>query len=143
MKNILSFLRLMLYMGFLQFLNLHYNYLKLVLKVNDTHQNIRNYYIISLILPILSNAVTAAKPNTSIEVTENKGKIKITNTYEGAIDLTNFEKEGYSSKINHRGMGLYTVRHLLSRRELGELNYYLDGKRIVFEIPIQKIEEDE
>lgn len=117
--------------------------LKLVLKVNDTHQNIRNYYIISLILPILSNAVTAAKPNTSIEVAENKGKIKITNTYEGAIDLTNFEKEGYSSKINHRGMGLYTVRHLLSRRELGELNYYLDGKRIVFEIPIQKIEEDE
>ena len=117
--------------------------LKLVLKVNDTHQDIRNYYIISLILPILSNAVTAAKPNTSIEVTENKGKIKITNTYEGTIDLTNFEKDGYSSKNNHRGMGLYTVRHLLSRRELGELNYYLDGKRIVFEIPIQKIEDNE
>lgn len=117
--------------------------LKLMLKVNDTHQDIRNYYIISLVLPILSNAVTAAKPNTSIEVTENKGKIKITNTYEGTIDLTNFEKEGYSSKNNHRGMGLYTVRHLLSRRDLGELNYYLDGKRIVFEIPIQKTEEDE
>lgn len=117
--------------------------LKLVLKVNDTHQNIRNYYIISLILPILSNAVAAAKPNTSIEVTENKGKIKITNTYEGTIDLTNFEKEGFSSKNNHRGMGLYTVRHLLSRRELGELNYYLEGKRIVFEIPIQKIEDNE
>lgn len=117
--------------------------LKLVLKVNDTHQDIRNYFIISLILPILSNAVTAAKPNSSIEVTENKGMIKITNTYEGTIDLTNFEIEGYSSKTNHRGMGLYTVRHLLSRRQLGALNYYLDGKRIVFEIPIQKIGEDE
>lgn len=117
--------------------------LKLLLRVNDTHQDIRNYFIISLILPILSNAVTAAKPNTSIEVTENKGMIKITNTYEGTIDLANFEKEGYSSKINHRGMGLYTVRHLLSRRQLGALNYYLDGKRIVFEIPIQKIGEDE
>jgi len=117
--------------------------LKLELKVSDDYHNITNYYIISLILPILSNAVTAAKPNTSIEVTENKGIIKITNTYEGTIDLADFEKEGYSSKNNHRGMGLYTVRHLLSRRQLGALNYYLEGKRIVFEIPIQKAEEDE
>lgn len=117
--------------------------LKLELKVSDDYHNITNYYIISLILPILSNAVTAAKPNTSIEVTENKGIIKITNTYEGTIDLADFEKEGYSSKNNHRGMGLYTVRHLLSRRQLGALNYYLEGKRIVFEIPIQKIEDNE
>lgn len=111
--------------------------LKLKLQVNDNHQNISNYYIMSMILPIISNAVSAAKPNSTIEVIETGGIIRVSNTFVGEIKVSNFEIEGYSSKGDgHRGMGLFTVRHLLARRKLGNMNYYLKDNRIYFEIPI-------
>lgn len=111
--------------------------LKLNMKVNDSHEKVSNYYIMSMILPLVSNAVVAAKPNSSIEIMETDGLIRISNTYIGELNVSNFEKDGYSSKgDNHRGMGLFTVRHLLARRKLGNLNYYLKENRIYFEVPI-------
>lgn len=112
--------------------------LKLNLQVNDTHPDLSNYYILSMILPLLSNAVTAAKSSSTIEVIETDGIIRISNTFKEKVDISNFEKDGYSSKEggNHRGMGLFTVRHLLARRKLGGMNYYQRDNRIYFEIPI-------
>lgn len=110
--------------------------LKISINVKDHYQGISNYYVLSIILPLLSNAVTAAKVNTTIDVMENNGVIKVTNTYQEKIDLSNFEIEWYSSKPDHRGMGLYTVRHLLARRKLGGLNYCIKDNRIIFEFLI-------
>lgn len=111
--------------------------LKLELQISDSYESIENYYIISTLLPLLSNAVTAATENSTIEITEGDNKIVISNNYDGDIDLTNFEVEGYSSKPDHKGMGLYTVRHLLARRNLGVLSYYKQNNRIYFNIPIE------
>lgn len=118
--------------------------LKLKLQVNDSHQNISNYFIMSMILPIISNAVVAAKPNSTIEVIESDGLIRISNTFVGEVKVSNFEIEGYSSKGNgHRGMGLFTVRHLLARRKLGNMNYYLKDNRIYFEVPITEKKDEQ
>lgn len=110
--------------------------LKLQLNVKEKYEGISNYYVLSTVLPILSNAVTASRPDTTVEVREKNGIIIISNTYEGKIDINKFDIEGYSSKEGHRGMGLFTVRHLLARRKLGTLTYFIQNNRIVFEIPI-------
>lgn len=110
--------------------------LKLQLHVKEKYDGISNYYVLSTVLPILSNAVTASRPDTTVEVKEKNGIVSISNTYEGNIDINNFDTDGYSSKEGHRGMGLFTVRHLLARRKLGTLTYSIQGNRVVFEIPI-------
>lgn len=116
--------------------------LKLELQISDSYETIENYYIISTLLPLLSNAVTAATEDSTIEITERDNKIVISNNYDGDIDLSNFEVEGYSSKPDHKGMGLYTVRHLLARRNLGALRYYIQNGRIYFCIPIESYEKE-
>ena len=75
-------------------------------------------------MPILANAVRASKENTEIEVLELDGVISISNTYAEDIDISNLEKDGFSTKEGHRGMGLYTVRHLLSSRNGMNLKVY-------------------
>lgn len=116
---------------------------KLKIDVKEKYDGIGNYYILSTILPILANAVRASKENTEIEVLELDGVISISNTYAEDIDISNLEKDGFSTKEGHRGMGLYTVRHLLSSRNGMNLKVYKKEDRIVFEIPIIKNNNDE
>ena len=116
---------------------------KLKIDVKEKYDGIGNYYILSTILPILANAVRASKENTEIEVLELDGVISISNTYAEDIDISNLEKDGFSTNEGHRGMGLYTVRHLLSSRNGMNLKVYKKEDRIVFEIPIIKNNNDE
>lgn len=108
--------------------------------IKESYAPSSNYFLISLVMPLLSNAVTASKNNSTIELLETNGVIKISNTYESDIDIALFDKEGYSSKMGHKGLGLYTVRHLLASRKLGKLKCYKENNRIYFELPILKNE---
>lgn len=114
--------------------------IQLQTNIKESYAPSSNYFLISLVMPLLSNAVTASKNNTTIELLETNGVIKISNTYEGNIDIAMFDIEGYSSKKDHKGLGLYTVRHLLASRKLGKLKCYKENNRIYFEFPILKTE---
>jgi len=105
--------------------------------IQDSYSTYSNYFVMSLILPILSNAVTASSDGSTIELIERNGIVRVSNTYRGEIDVDCMETDGYSSKPGHYGLGLYTVRHLLSTRKLGKLKCYKQNKRIYFEIPIK------
>lgn len=104
--------------------------------VQDKYDGVNNYYILSTILPVLANAVRASKENSEIEVIELQGAIKISNTYLENVEISDLETEGFSTKENHKGMGLYTVRHLLASRKAGSLKISKQDDKIVFEIPI-------
>lgn len=104
--------------------------------VQDKYDGVNNYYILSTILPVLANAVRASKENSEIEVVELQGTIKISNTYLDNVEISDLETEGFSTKENHKGMGLYTVRHLLASRKAGTLKISKQDDKIVFEIPI-------
>lgn len=95
--------------------------LKLNTNIKDSYMSCSNYYMMSLIMPLLSNAVTASEDSSTIEIIESNGIIRISNTYINDVDIALFEKDGYSSKPNHYGLGLYTVRHLLASRKLGKM----------------------
>lgn len=114
--------------------------LQLYTNIKESYAPSSNYFLISLVMPLLSNAVAASKNNSTIELLEANGVLKISNTYYGDIDITLFDIEGYSSKKNHKGLGLYTVRHLLASRKLGKLKCYKENNRIYFELPILKSE---
>ena len=112
---------------------------KLVLNTNiqNSYSSYSNYFMMSLILPILSNAVTASSDGSTVELIESNGVVRVSNTFVGEVDVNSMETDGYSSKPDHYGLGLYTVRHLLSTRKLGKLKCYKQNKRIYFEIPIK------
>lgn len=112
--------------------------LKLNTNIKDSYMSCSNYYMMSLIMPLLSNAVTASEDSSTIEIIESNGIIRISNTYINDVDIALFEKDGYSSKPNHYGLGLYTVRHLLASRKLGKMKCQKENNRIVFEIPIKQ-----
>lgn len=112
--------------------------LKLNTNIKDSYMSCSNYYMMSLIMPLLSNAVTASKDSSTIEIIESNGMIRISNTYLKDVDITLFEKDGYSSKPGHYGLGLYTVRHLLASRKLGNMKCQKENNRIIFEIPIKQ-----
>ena len=112
--------------------------LKLNTNIQDSYMSCSNYYMMSLIMPLLSNAVTASEDSSTIEIIESNGIIKISNTYINDVDIALFEKDGYSSKPDHYGLGLYTVRHLLASRKLGKMKCKKENNRIIFEIPIRQ-----
>lgn len=117
--------------------------IKYNVQIKSKYDSVSNYYMLSTLAPLLSNAITASKENTTIEVKEVNEKIIITNTYQGEIKVSDFDKDGYSTKTDHRGMGLYTVRHLLSSRGFPTLTYYKEGNRIIFEVPTKAIKDNE
>lgn len=112
--------------------------LKLNTNIRDSYMSCSNYYMMSLIMPLLSNAVTASKDSSTIEIIESNGMLRISNTYLKDVDITLFEKDGYSSNPDHYGLGLYTVRHLLASRKLGKMKCQKENNRIIFEIPIKQ-----
>lgn len=105
--------------------------------IQNSYSSYSNYFMMSLILPILSNAVTASSDGSTVELIESNGVVRVSNTFVGEVDVNSMETDGYSSKPDHYGLGLYTVRHLLSTRKLGKLKCYKQNKRIYFEIPIK------
>ena len=111
--------------------------LKLNTNIKDSYVSCSNYYLMSLLMPLLSNAVTASKDLATIELLESNGIIRISNTYQSDVDISLFETDGYSSKPDHYGLGLYTVRHLLASRRLGKMKCLKENNRIIIEIPIK------
>lgn len=111
--------------------------LKLNTNIKDSYMSCSNYYMMSLLMPLLSNAVTASRDSSTIELFEKDGIIRISNTYQDDVDITLFETDGYSSKPDHYGLGLYTVRHLLASRRLGKMKCQKENNRIIIEIPIK------
>ena len=68
--------------------------LKLNTNIKDSYMSCSNYYMMSLIMPLLSNAVTASEDSSTIEIIESNGIIRISNTYINDVDIALFEKDG-------------------------------------------------
>jgi signal transduction histidine kinase len=80
-----------------------------------------NYMVISLLLPLLQNAVEGASPHTEVrcwtESSDSAFQLKVSNTTEIEPDITRLEEPGYSSKGDgHEGLGLSSVRTLLLKQ---------------------------
>lgn len=107
------------------------------IKLDATERiNISKNILMSIISPLLENAITASPPNSEIKLSVITNGKSITIILENECievpDISNLKKVGYSSKEAHIGTGLETVRHFLSLLEGNELEISLNNNVIKF-----------
>lgn len=92
-----------------------------------------NHYIVSLLLPLLENAIQAAPNDTEITIAfnDNDNIITISNICINTPTLTDLETPGYSSKENHKGTGIMIVKNLLSVKNRGILKTTIDNNKVI------------
>ncbi len=111
------------------------------LEISDTIKGYSNNYIISLLLPIIENAVESSSNNSEVTIQgEKRGdsySISVTNVRESNIDITDdIYEDGYTTKPNHEGMGLSIAKHLLSSNNKASINHKIKGNSISFIIKL-------
>ena len=94
--------------------------------------------LISILSPLLQNAVTAS-PDSELVTIEGviingKKQIRVINKCDHAPDNNALDKIGYSSKQNHEGIGLETVRTLLKLSRYGTLSHTVNKNIVTFTI---------
>ncbi len=113
--------------------------LKMRLETDD-EINISKNVLMSIISPLLENAVTAAPIDSEIKLNISKTattiNIKLENECTEVPILSNLQKVGYSSKDAHIGTGLETVRHFLVLLGGSELEMSLNDSTIIFSFQV-------
>ena len=113
--------------------------IKMILETEDDIHISKNI-LMSVISPLLENAVTASPVNSEIKVNVSNTGSSINITLENECEtvplLSNLQKVGYSSKNDHIGTGLETVRHFLTLLGGNDLDIFLDNKTIKFSLQI-------
>ncbi len=106
----------------------------------DDEINISKNVLMSIISPLLENAVTAAPIDSEIKLNISKTattiNIKLENECTEVPILSNLQKVGYSSKDAHIGTGLETVRHFLVLLGGSELEMSLNDSTIIFSFQV-------
>lgn len=96
--------------------------------------------LMSLLSPLLENAVTASPDGKEIKVQVSQSEKTITIVLENEClivpQIQDLRKGGFSSKKNHIGTGLETVRHFLVLLKGKELQISIDKSLIKFIINI-------
>ena len=104
----------------------------------DEDIHISKNIMMSVVSPLLENAVAASPVNSEIKVyishTDSIINIILENECENVPLLSDLHKNGYSSKKDHIGTGLETVRHFLTLLGGKELDISLDNQIIKFSL---------
>lgn len=104
----------------------------------DEDIHISKNIMMSVVSPLIENAVAASPVNSEIKVNishaDSMINIILENECENAPLLSDLYKNGYSSKKDHIGTGLETVRHFLTLLGGKELDISLDNQIIKFSL---------
>ncbi len=109
----------------------------------DDLEGYSNNLLIGLLAPLINNAVAASLGETSIEINieeeSDKYQLTISNFCENeAPTLMQLNTVGYSSKNNHQGVGLSTVRNLIRLMKSAELKFDVKGNKVTVIINLEK-----
>lgn len=112
----------------------------LKIKLPSNVDGYSNNYVTSLILPLLENAVESSKEHTIIEVAfsdiDNRNIVRIINEPEALPGGNEIYAQGYTTKKDHEGTGLTSVKHLLSAYQGASLEHSHDSKMVTFTISL-------
>ena len=109
----------------------------------DTIDSYSNNLLIGLMAPLINNAVAASPNGASIEIDieeeKERYRLIITNLCENEPPtLIQLNTTGYSSKNNHQGVGLSTVRNLIRLMKSAELKFEIDKDKVNVIINLEK-----
>lgn len=109
----------------------------------DAIEGYSNNLLIGLLAPLINNAVAASPNGASIEINirdeEERYHLFITNLCEKEVpSLVQLNTTGYSSKDNHQGVGLSTVRNLVRLMKSAELKFEVNDNKVTVIINLEK-----
>ena len=109
----------------------------------DAIEGYSNNLLIGLIEPLINNAVAASPREASIEIKieeeADKYRLTISNLCENEVPtLMQLNTIGYSSKDNHQGVGLSTVRNLIRLMKSAELKFEVNENKVTVIINLEK-----
>lgn len=115
------------------------------LNIPNSISGYSNNFILSILLPLIENSICASKNENTFSI-EFVGEEKfysfiLNNTTEKDINIKNFYKEGYSSKNNHEGTGLSTVRNLIENISGSSLKFEKNNGKIITKLNLPKNDE--
>lgn len=102
-----------------------------------------NSYIASMLLPLLENAIEASRPGEPVEVAgeerETSVALRVTSK---PLELPppgeSIYQSGFSTKPDHDGLGLSTVRRLASSQRGVTISHHFDGESISFMLTLPR-----
>lgn len=102
-----------------------------------------NNVLIGLVAPLINNAVAASPNGAVIEMrldeNEEYYRLSISNVCETDVPtLIQLNTTGYSSKNNHQGVGLSTVRNLVRLMKSAELSFEIGDNKVTVVIVLKK-----
>ena len=119
------------------------------LKVNNTPDRLPGYstdYIVSVVMPLLENAVEASTDGTPIEITyqniDNGHRISVKSKPGHLPSGNEIYQDGFSTKPSeHQGLGLSTVKRLLADHKGSSLGHIYEDKHVIFSLMLPEREE--
>lgn len=109
----------------------------------DIIEGYSSNYIFTLIIPLLQNALVASPANSEVLISyrgieEGLIRIDISNQCKNEIPtIEQLNTTGFSSKSHHIGVGIQSVRNLISLVKGSSLNYQVDENQVIVTIKLK------
>lgn len=109
----------------------------------DIIEGYSSNYIFALIIPLLQNALVASPANTEVRISykgiiEGLICIDISNQCKDEVPtIDQLNTTGFSSKSNHTGVGIQSVRNLISLVKGSTLNYQVESDQVIVTIKLK------
>lgn len=110
------------------------------ININDTVDGFSNHYLISILMPLLENAVVASPKDSTIKLYQpNDLEFIIQNKCTPPPNIRDLNTQGYSSKDGHKGTGLMIVRHLLGIKKQGTLSIVIEKNDVIQTVKLNRM----
>ena len=109
----------------------------------DRIEGYTNNQILTLLQPLIQNAIYASPDDGKVKILykleDDNIVLKVINKVAGTLpSLEELNTIGYSSKENHKGIGIQTVRNQLRLLAAEALSYHLDNDTITAVILLKR-----
>jgi signal transduction histidine kinase len=110
--------------------------------IADSVPGYNNNYLMAVLLPLVENAMDAVKPDGSVKVTGAlRGDVYVIDVCnDGVVDgLPELIYEnGFTTKHEHEGLGLATVRRLVASKRDARISHKVDGSFVTFTVELPR-----
>ena len=119
--------------------------MRLDVDVPDQVGGYTNTYLLSILAPLIENAIEASPDGELIRIysaqTKSAVRFIVENEYQGEPPSAQSFAPGTTTKDGHDGMGLATVTRLVQTRRNGRVDLSIEGERVKFSITLPKRQE--
>jgi signal transduction histidine kinase len=95
-------------------------------------------FIVALVLPLLENAIEASPDNENVSlvgrIQDHSLEILVTNRLQQPLPNHDIYEHGFTTKESHDGIGLSTVKHLISGLRGAHVRHFVEDDNVTFAV---------